>query len=195
MGRKSKAAYMISAVADRYEIHPQTLRLYEREGLLRPSRSDGNTRLYTDGDLERLAVILKLTCNLGVNLALVEIILNMRANHHAQPRIDESYASGGARGSILAGPGDNRADASSRASAEAAEAVRLRGGRSGDRLADSRRVQGERLSNAERGGMPKHSSPFGFALMNWTSGGGAAWRSQRARYRAGSSWTAPESSR
>ncbi len=69
---------MISAVAEQYEIHPQTLRLYEREGLLKPSRSDGNTRLYTDGDLERLEVILKLTRDLGVNLAGVEIILNMR---------------------------------------------------------------------------------------------------------------------
>ena len=78
MKSKSKAAYMISAVAERYEIHPQTLRLYEREGLLAPSRSDGNTRLYTDEDLERLEVILKLTRELGVNLAGVEIILNMR---------------------------------------------------------------------------------------------------------------------
>src|SRR5688500_4188081 len=75
---KSRAAYMISAVAEQYQIHPQTLRLYEREGLLRPSRSDGNTRLYTDEDLERLEVILKLTRELGVNLAGVEIILNMR---------------------------------------------------------------------------------------------------------------------
>ena len=75
---KSKVAYMISAVAEQYEIHPQTLRLYEREGLLKPSRSDGNTRLYTDDDLERLEVILHLTRDLGVNLAGVEIILNMR---------------------------------------------------------------------------------------------------------------------
>jgi MerR family transcriptional regulator, heat shock protein HspR len=75
---KSKAAYMISAVAQQYEIHPQTLRLYEREGLLKPSRSDGNTRLYTEEDLERLEVILHLTRDLGVNLAGVEIILNMR---------------------------------------------------------------------------------------------------------------------
>ena len=75
---KGKAAYMISAVAEQYGIHPQTLRLYEREGLLKPSRSDGNTRLYTDDDLERLEVILKLTRELGVNLAGVEIILNMR---------------------------------------------------------------------------------------------------------------------
>ncbi len=75
---RSKAAYMISAVAEQYEIHPQTLRLYEREGLLKPSRSEGNTRLYTEEDLERLEVILHLTRDLGVNLAGVEIILNMR---------------------------------------------------------------------------------------------------------------------
>jgi len=75
---KSKAAYMISAVAEQYGIHPQTLRLYEREGLLKPSRSEGNTRLYTDEDIERLEVILHLTRDLGVNLAGVEIILNMR---------------------------------------------------------------------------------------------------------------------
>jgi MerR family transcriptional regulator, heat shock protein HspR len=78
MTKRSKAAYMISAVAEQYQIHPQTLRLYEREGLLKPSRSEGNTRLYTDLDLERLEVILKLTRDLGVNLAGVEIILNMR---------------------------------------------------------------------------------------------------------------------
>jgi MerR family transcriptional regulator, heat shock protein HspR len=78
MKKRSKAAYMISAVAEQYQIHPQTLRLYEREGLLKPSRSEGNTRLYTDDDLERLEVILKLTRDLGVNLAGVEIILNMR---------------------------------------------------------------------------------------------------------------------
>jgi len=75
---KSKAAYMISAVAEQYGIHPQTLRLYEREGLLKPSRSEGNTRLFTDEDVERLEVILHLTRDLGVNLAGVEIILNMR---------------------------------------------------------------------------------------------------------------------
>jgi MerR family transcriptional regulator/heat shock protein HspR len=69
---------MISAVAEQYAIHPQTLRLYEREGLLKPSRSEGNTRLYTGEDLERLEVVLHLTRDLGVNLAGVEIILNMR---------------------------------------------------------------------------------------------------------------------
>ena len=69
---------MISAVARRYNIHPQTLRLYEREGLLEPSRTEGNTRLYSDADLARLEAILALTRDLGVNLAGVEIILNMR---------------------------------------------------------------------------------------------------------------------
>ena len=69
---------MISTVARRYKIHPQTLRLYEREGLLKPSRTDGNTRLYAPEDLERLETILTLTRDLGVNLAGVEIILNMR---------------------------------------------------------------------------------------------------------------------
>src|ERR1700683_777505 len=76
--RKSKGAYMISAVAEMYEIHPQTLRLYEREGLLKPSRTDGNTRLYTDEDLERLEFILNLARDLGVNIAGIAIILQMR---------------------------------------------------------------------------------------------------------------------
>jgi MerR family transcriptional regulator/heat shock protein HspR len=76
--RKSKGAYMISAVAEMYEIHPQTLRLYEREGLLKPSRTEGNTRLYTDEDLERLEFILNLARDLGVNIAGIAIILQMR---------------------------------------------------------------------------------------------------------------------
>src|SRR5205814_3060699 len=76
--KTGKAGYMISAVAELYDIHPQTLRLYERERLLLPSRTEGNTRLYTQDDLERLEIILKLTRELGVNLAGVEIILNMR---------------------------------------------------------------------------------------------------------------------
>lgn len=80
MARKKRTlgTYTISVVADRFELHPQTLRLYEREGLLKPSRTDGNTRLYTDADMERLGVILSFTRDLGVNLAGVEIILNMR---------------------------------------------------------------------------------------------------------------------
>ena len=73
-----KAYFMISAVAQKYQIHPQTLRLYEREGLLKPSRTDGNTRLYSEEDLGQLETILSLTRDLGVNLAGVEIILNMR---------------------------------------------------------------------------------------------------------------------
>ena len=80
MGAKQtgKAYFMISAVAQRYDIHPQTLRLYEREGLLKPSRTEGNTRVYTQADLDRLETVLSLTRDLGVNLAGVEIILNMR---------------------------------------------------------------------------------------------------------------------
>jgi MerR family transcriptional regulator/heat shock protein HspR len=76
--RKTKGAYMISAVAEMYDIHPQTLRLYEREGLLKPSRTEGNTRLYTDEDLERLEFILNLARDLGVNIAGIAIILQMR---------------------------------------------------------------------------------------------------------------------
>ena len=75
---RAKAGYMISSVAELYKLHPQTLRLYERVGLLKPSRSQGNTRLYTDDDLERLEVILTLARDMGVNLAGIEIILNMR---------------------------------------------------------------------------------------------------------------------
>ena len=77
--RKSKGAYMISAVAEMYDIHPQTLRLYEREGLLKPSRTEGNTRLYTDEDLQRLEFILSLARDLGVNISGIAIILQMRA--------------------------------------------------------------------------------------------------------------------
>jgi len=76
--RKKQGAYMISSVAEMYEIHPQTLRLYEREGLLKPSRTEGNTRLYTDEDLERLELILSLARELGVNISGIAIILQMR---------------------------------------------------------------------------------------------------------------------
>ena len=76
--RGDRAYYMISVVARRFEVHPQTLRLYEREGLVKPSRTQGNTRLYSEEDLERLEFILSLTRDLGVNLAGVEIIVNMR---------------------------------------------------------------------------------------------------------------------
>ena len=76
--RRSKGAYMISAVAEMYGIHPQTLRLYEREGLFKPSRTEGNTRLYTEQDLERLEFILSLARDLGVNISGMAIILEMR---------------------------------------------------------------------------------------------------------------------
>src|SRR6516225_6891 len=76
--RKKQGAYMISSVAEMYGIHPQTLRLYEREGLLKPSRTEGNTRLYTDEDLERLEIILSLARDLGVNISGIAIILQMR---------------------------------------------------------------------------------------------------------------------
>jgi len=69
---------MISSVAELYKVHPQTLRLYERVGLLKPSRSEGNTRLYTEADIARLEIILNLARDMGVNLAGIEIILNMR---------------------------------------------------------------------------------------------------------------------
>jgi MerR family transcriptional regulator/heat shock protein HspR len=76
--RRSIDGYTISAVSERYGIHPQTLRLYEREGLLKPFRSVGNTRYYSDTDLERLEMILTLTREMGVNLAGVEVILSLR---------------------------------------------------------------------------------------------------------------------
>jgi len=91
MAKQRVKTYTISAVAEMYEIHPQTLRLYEREGLLKPSRSDGNTRLYADPDLERLEVILSLTRDLGVNLAGVEIILNMREKMNTMQREFERF--------------------------------------------------------------------------------------------------------
>ncbi|HEX8456327.1 MAG TPA: helix-turn-helix transcriptional regulator [Pyrinomonadaceae bacterium] len=93
MKRNKSRTYTISAVAEQYGLHQQTLRLYEREGLIKPSRSDGNTRLYTDADLERLEVILSLTRDLGVNLAGVEIILNMREKMDAMQREFERFFS------------------------------------------------------------------------------------------------------
>ena len=88
---RGKAYYMISAVSQKYNIHPQTLRLYEREGLLKPSRTEGNTRLYSEEDLERLETILSLTRDLGVNLAGVEIILNMREKMDSMQREFERF--------------------------------------------------------------------------------------------------------
>jgi MerR family transcriptional regulator, heat shock protein HspR len=89
--KKTRAGYMISAVAELYKIHPQTLRLYERLGLLTPSRTQGNTRLYTDQDLERLEVILTLTRDLGVNLAGIEVVLNMREKMLQMQRQMEAF--------------------------------------------------------------------------------------------------------
>jgi MerR family transcriptional regulator/heat shock protein HspR len=90
--KKARAGYMISAVAELYKLHPQTLRLYERVGLLKPSRSQGNTRLYTDADLERLEVILTLTREMGVNLAGIEVVLNMREKMAEMQRQMETFA-------------------------------------------------------------------------------------------------------
>ena len=84
--RKTQGAYTISVVAEQFGVHPQTLRLYEREGLLKPSRTEGNTRMYTEEDVQQLDVILSLTRDLGVNLAGVEIILNMRRKMEAMQR-------------------------------------------------------------------------------------------------------------
>ena len=89
--KKAKGVYMISAVAEMYEIHPQTLRLYEREGLLKPSRTEGNTRLYTDEDLERLEFILNLARDLGVNIAGIAIILQMRERMEEMNRQMQSF--------------------------------------------------------------------------------------------------------
>jgi MerR family transcriptional regulator/heat shock protein HspR len=82
---------MISAVAEMYDIHPQTLRLYEREGLLKPSRTEGNTRLYTDEDLERLEFILNLARDLGVNISGIAIILQMRERMEEMNRQMQSF--------------------------------------------------------------------------------------------------------
>jgi MerR family transcriptional regulator/heat shock protein HspR len=89
--KKSRAGYMISAVAELYRVHPQTLRLYERLGLLKPSRTQGNTRVYTDQDIERLEVILTLSRDLGVNLAGIEVVLNMRDKMMEMERQVQSF--------------------------------------------------------------------------------------------------------
>jgi MerR family transcriptional regulator, heat shock protein HspR len=89
--RKKQGAYMISAVAEMYGIHPQTLRLYEREGLLKPSRTEGNTRMYTEEDLERLEFILSLARDLGVNISGIAIILEMRARMEEMQRQTQEF--------------------------------------------------------------------------------------------------------
>ena len=122
MGSGKKTGYMISSVAETYGIHPQTLRMYERLGLLKPSRSDGNTRLFTQEDLKRLEIILTLTRELGVNLAGVEVILNMREKmERMQQQFDEvitfvrenasSAAIGGAATRLCACPAPNWSEA------------------------------------------------------------------------------------
>jgi MerR family transcriptional regulator/heat shock protein HspR len=75
--RRSDGYVMISIIAERYNIHPQTLRLYEREGLLKPARTSGNTRLYGEDEIRKLEMILTLTRDLGVNLAGVEVVLQL----------------------------------------------------------------------------------------------------------------------
>jgi MerR family transcriptional regulator/heat shock protein HspR len=91
--RKKQGAYMISSVAEMYDIHPQTLRLYEREGLLKPSRTEGNTRLYTDEDLERLELILSMARDLGVNISGIAIILQMRERMEEMQRQMSDFVS------------------------------------------------------------------------------------------------------
>jgi MerR family transcriptional regulator/heat shock protein HspR len=93
MATKAKKVkkYTISVVADQYGVHQQTLRLYEREGLITPSRSEKGTRYYTEEDIERLELILNLTRDLGVNLAGVSIILNMRERMNQMQRDFESF--------------------------------------------------------------------------------------------------------
>ena len=90
MARTKRPLYMISVVAEMFSVHPQTLRAYEREGLLRPARTDGNTRLYSEEDLARIELILRLTKELGANLAGGEVILNMRERRgEMQGRMNE----------------------------------------------------------------------------------------------------------
>ena len=78
MAERKHRLYMISVVSEMLGIHPQTLRIYEREGFIKPSRSGGNTRLYSEDDIEKLEMVLRLTRDLGVNLAGVEVIISMR---------------------------------------------------------------------------------------------------------------------
>jgi MerR family transcriptional regulator/heat shock protein HspR len=89
--RRADGFVMISVIAERYNIHPQTLRLYEREGLIKPARTSGNTRLYGQDEIKKLEMILALTRDLGVNLAGVEVILNMqRSLEDAREALDRA---------------------------------------------------------------------------------------------------------
>lgn len=81
---RSRPAYFIGVVAEITEVHPQTLRHYERIGLVKPSRSPGNVRMFSQEDIERVHLIQRLTSELGVNLAGVEVVLNMRESHRRQ---------------------------------------------------------------------------------------------------------------
>ena len=78
MTDKGRPLYMIGVVAEMLKLHPQTLRMYEKKGLIRPSRTEGRTRMYSPEDVEEIARVIRLTRDLGVNLAGIEIILKMR---------------------------------------------------------------------------------------------------------------------
>jgi len=87
---KGKPVYMIGVVAEMLRLHPQTLRMYEKKGLIRPSRTEGRTRMYSSEDVEEIARVIRLTRDLGVNLAGIEIILKMRRRMlDMQARIEE----------------------------------------------------------------------------------------------------------
>jgi len=91
MAAREHRLFMISVVSEMLGIHPQTLRLYEREGFIKPKRSVGNTRLYSEEDVEKLEMVLRLTRELGVNLAGVEVILSMREKmEHMQREMEET---------------------------------------------------------------------------------------------------------
>ena len=108
MTDRSKPLYMIGVVADMLNVHPQTLRFYEKKGLVRPSRTEGQTRMYSADDVEEIARLLRLTRDLGVNLAGVEIILKMRRRMiEMQRQIEDLLAyvrEGGGPGPDVAGP-------------------------------------------------------------------------------------------
>jgi MerR family transcriptional regulator/heat shock protein HspR len=101
---RGRPLYRISVVAEMLAIHPQTLRLYERKGLIRPSRTTGRTRLYSAEDVEDIRRILRLSRDLGVNLAGVEIILRMRRQMKAMQDELEALASHVRRGFDTPGP-------------------------------------------------------------------------------------------
>jgi len=90
---RGKPLYMIGVVAEMLKVHPQTLRFYEKKGLVRPSRTEGKTRMYSAEDVDEIARLLRLTRDLGVNLAGVEIILKMRRRMiEMQKQIEELVA-------------------------------------------------------------------------------------------------------